>query len=148
MAPTYLNPFTGRGFPKECQNTLFFKVRQKSKIRVLDAPRGFEPRLTDSESVVLPLYDGAKEGLLYILIPPIVNRRCFRKAGNRVRRGYGQNLRSQKPLQRQESKRQDRPGQEGFLHPLAAAPAERPLRGRGAAARLPHPGRFQADRDR
>ena len=25
----------------------------------LDAPRGFEPRLTESESVVLPLDDGA-----------------------------------------------------------------------------------------
>ena len=28
----------------------------------LDAPRGFEPRLTDSESVVLPLDDGAMPG--------------------------------------------------------------------------------------
>jgi hypothetical protein len=27
----------------------------------LDAPRGFEPRLTESESVVLPLDDGATE---------------------------------------------------------------------------------------
>ena len=27
----------------------------------MDAPRGFEPRLTDSESAVLPLDDGAKE---------------------------------------------------------------------------------------
>src|ERR1700750_3324355 len=28
-------------------------------LAVLDAPRGFEPRLTESESVVLPLDDGA-----------------------------------------------------------------------------------------
>ena len=28
----------------------------------LDAPRGFEPRLTESESVVLPLDDGAPMG--------------------------------------------------------------------------------------
>src|SRR3546814_17516090 len=28
----------------------------------LDAPRGFEPRLTESESVVLPLDDGAPAG--------------------------------------------------------------------------------------
>src|SRR5688572_11984646 len=28
----------------------------------LDAPRGFEPRLTESESVVLPLDDGATAG--------------------------------------------------------------------------------------
>ena len=30
----------------------------------LDAPRGFEPRLTESESVVLPLDDGATGGCL------------------------------------------------------------------------------------
>ena len=30
----------------------------------LDAPRGFEPRLTESESVVLPLDDGATGGRL------------------------------------------------------------------------------------
>ena len=29
--------------------------------RKLDAPRGFEPRLTESESVVLPLDDGATQ---------------------------------------------------------------------------------------
>ena len=37
----------------------------------LDAPRGFEPRLTESESVVLPLDDGASApGLPGGLIPP------------------------------------------------------------------------------
>ena len=34
-------------------------VRWSGGAQVLDAPRGFEPRLTDSESVVLPLDDGA-----------------------------------------------------------------------------------------
>ena len=29
------------------------------EVITLDAPRGFEPRLTESESVVLPLDDGA-----------------------------------------------------------------------------------------
>ena len=29
---------------------------------MMDAPRGFEPRLTESESVVLPLDDGAIRG--------------------------------------------------------------------------------------
>ena len=29
----------------------------------MDAPRGFEPRLTESESVVLPLDDGAMPAL-------------------------------------------------------------------------------------
>lgn len=33
-----------------------------SKDKWLDAPRGFEPRLTESESVVLPLDDGAMAG--------------------------------------------------------------------------------------
>ena len=30
---------------------------------MMDAPRGFEPRLTESESVVLPLDDGAMRGV-------------------------------------------------------------------------------------
>ena len=41
----------------------------KLELSPLDAPRGFEPRLTESESVVLPLDDGAtpvrREGARY-----------------------------------------------------------------------------------
>ena len=33
-------------------------LQAKRRVK-LDAPRGFEPRLTESESVVLPLDDGA-----------------------------------------------------------------------------------------
>ena len=37
-------------------------VTQSTSSVRLDAPRGFEPRLTESESVVLPLDDGAPMG--------------------------------------------------------------------------------------
>ena len=38
-----------------------FAIGQRDE-RKMDAPRGFEPRLTESESVVLPLDDGAERG--------------------------------------------------------------------------------------
>src|SRR6478609_10774825 len=46
--------------------------RCRSAEVLVDAPRGFEPRLTESESVVLPLDDGAaKRGQLVWPLPGV-----------------------------------------------------------------------------
>ncbi len=42
---------------------------------MMDAPRGFEPRLTESESVVLPLDDGATRGVPLSPQATLVKRR-------------------------------------------------------------------------